>query len=439
MSFLTRRTGTSPPSTAVGERAERGQDSQDSAAPLPLEPPRREVPQLGADDVPRVYSVLIADDAKATRQALVELLDDTGDLMCVAAVGDANAAVAQAAHFQPDIALLDVCMPGGGGLAAAQGIREVSPRTQLLAYSAASDRASVVQMLRGGARGYLVKGAPAQDLIDGLRRCGDGATALSEGLSEYLIAEMGELGQAERAFSEAAKARYDRFTKLLEPGAIRPLYQPVVHLRSGCVVGYEALTDFGNEPLSSTEDIFREAHNVGLGVELELHTARVAVAGFLDEASRPGSTYLAVNASPGLLYRPALLEALSELPPDRVIVEITEQRQFDSYDQLRETVCLVHERGFRVAVDDTGSGFAGLQRLVDVHPEIVKLDRALTSQIDTDPPRRALVAAMRHFADEMGITVVAEGIEREEQLVVLRDIGVDCGQGYLLGRPAPLC
>jgi EAL domain-containing protein (putative c-di-GMP-specific phosphodiesterase class I) len=92
----------------------------------------------------------------------------------------------------------------------------------------------------------------------------------------------------------------------------------------------------------------------------------------------------------------------------------------------------------RVAVDDTGSGFAGLQRLVDVRPEIVKLDRALTGQVDTDPPRRALVGAIRQFADDMGITVIAEGIEREEQLVVLRDMGVDCGQGYLLGRPAAL-
>jgi EAL domain-containing protein (putative c-di-GMP-specific phosphodiesterase class I) len=159
---------------------------------------------------------------------------------------------------------------------------------------------------------------------------------------------------------------------------------------------------------------------------------------FSPEMSRSQQTYLAVNASPGLLYRPALLEVLSRLPAERVVVEITEQRQFDSYDQLRETVRLVHERGMRVAVDDTGSGFASLQRLVDVRPEIVKLDRTLISQIDGDAPRRALVTALRHFADDMGITVVAEGIEREEQLVVLRDIGVDCGQGYLLGRPAPL-
>jgi EAL domain-containing protein (putative c-di-GMP-specific phosphodiesterase class I) len=304
----------------------------------------------------------------------------------------------------------------------------------VLAYSAAADRSTVVQMLRSGARGYLLKGAPAQDVIDGLVRCAEGATALSDGLSDHLIAEMGELGRAERAFGAAARARYDRLQQLLQPGASTSVYQPVVNLQTGETAGYEALTDFGEGP-SSTEDIFREAHEVGLGVELELHTAHLAVAGFRAELSRSPSRYLAVNASPGLLYRPALLEVLSGLPAERVVVEITEQRQFDSYDQLRDAVCLVHERGMRVAVDDTGSGFAGLQRLVDVRPEIVKLDKAITSEIDSDAPRRALVAAIRHFADDMGITIVAEGIEREDQLRVLREMGVDCGQGYLLGRP----
>jgi EAL domain-containing protein (putative c-di-GMP-specific phosphodiesterase class I)/FixJ family two-component response regulator len=389
-------------------------------------------------DKPRVFTVLVADDAAATRDGLVELLAETSDLVCVAATPDARSAISQAGRYQPDVALLDVFMPGGGGLAAALGIREVSPRTRVLAYSAASDRYSVVQMLRSGARGYLVKGGPAQDLLDGLRRCAEGATALSEGLSGHLIAEMGELGRAERACTAAAKARYESLARLLEPGASIAKYQPVVFLRTGQLAGYEALADFTNFPESTTEEVFRDAHQVGLGVELELHTARLAVAGFKEQLERRKEAYLAVNASPGLLYRPALLEVLAELPSDRVIVEITEQRQFESYDQLRETVCLVHERGMRVAVDDMGSGYAGLQRLVDVQPEVVKLDRALTSEVDADPSRRALVTAMRHFADDMGITIVAEGIEREEQLVVLRDLGVDCGQGYLLGRPAPL-
>ena len=292
-------------------------------------------------------------------------------------------------------------------------------------------------LLRSGASGYLLKGASAQDVIDGLVHCAEGATALSEGLSEHLVAEMGELGQAERASGAAARARYEGLAGLLLPGAATPVYQPVVYLHGGDVAGYEALTDFGEGP-SSTEDIFREAHEVGLGVELELHTARLAVAGFRVEMERSPGLYLAVNASPGLLYRPALLEVLSELPAEQVVVEVTEQRQFDSYDQLRDAVQLVHERGMRVAVDDTGSGFAGLQRLVDVGPEIVKLDKAITNEIDSDAPRRALVAAIRHFADDMGITIVAEGIERPEQLRVLREIGVDCGQGYLLGRARPL-
>ena len=385
----------------------------------------------------RAYTVLIADDAAATRRALVELLGETPRLVCVAAVGDAEAAVAEARRCQPDLALLDVLMPGGGGLAAAVSIREVSPNTRVLAYSAAADRSTVVRMLRSGASGYLLKGTSAEDVIDGLVRCAEGATTLSEGLSQHLVAEMGELGRAERAFGAAAKAGHERLQKLLRPGASTSVYQPVVYLQTGEVAGYEALTDFDEGPVS-TEDIYREAHEVGLGVELELHTARLAVTGFRAELARSPGQYLAVNASPGLLYRPALLEVLSELPAERVVVEITEQRQFDSYDQLRDTVCLVHERGMRVAVDDTGSGFAGLQRLVDVRPEIVKLDKAITSEIDTDAPRQALVGAIRHFADDMGITIVAEGIERREQLRVLREMGIDCGQGYLLGRPRRL-
>jgi EAL domain-containing protein (putative c-di-GMP-specific phosphodiesterase class I)/FixJ family two-component response regulator len=388
-----------------------------------------------------VYTVLVADDSAVTREALVELLSETAGLLCVAAVADSGAAIAQAAQWQPDVAVLDVVMPGGGGLAAVLGIKEVSPRTRVLAFSAASDRASVVQMLRSGANGYLVKGSPAADILDGLHRCAAGATALSEGLSRHLVAEMADLGQAERESSAAAKARYERLARLLEPGASVPTYQPVVRLSGGEVVGYEALTAFREEDRRppSTEDIFSEAHQVGLGVELELHTARLAVEGFQVELQRSPSTYLAVNASPGLLYRPALLDVLGTLPPERVVVEITEQRQFESYGQLCEMVSVVHERGMRVAVDDVGSGFAGLQRLVDVRPEIVKLDRGLIRQVDVDPTRCALVAAIRQFADDLGITVVAEGVERHEQLDALRDMGVHCGQGYLLGRPARLC
>ena len=205
--------------------------------------PGTDLPTPDLSGGPRPYTVLIADDAAATRRVLVELLGDTSDLICVAAVGDANAAVSEAARYRPDVALLDVMMPGGGGLSAAAGIREVSPQTRMLAYSASSDRASVIQMLRSGARGYLVKGAPALDLIDGLRRCANGYTALSEGLSEHLVVEMGELGRAEQADSAAAKARYERFLKLLEPGGSTPTYQPVVNLRTGGLAGYEALTE----------------------------------------------------------------------------------------------------------------------------------------------------------------------------------------------------
>ncbi|MGC8628453.1 MAG: response regulator [Acidimicrobiales bacterium] len=236
-------------------------------------------------------SVLVADDAPGTLQALVELLDDTPDISCVAAVDDAQAAISAAAHYQPDVALLDVRMPEGGGLGAALGIREVSPRTKLLAYSAASDRGSVVQMLRSGALGYVIKGTPATQLLNALRRCAAGETVLSEGLSGHLVTEMIEQGRTERLFAAAAQARYERVSQLLEPGATAPSYQPIVCLQTGEVVGYEALAHFSSQPLARTEEVFAEAHKVGLGAELELHAAMLAVDGFALELQSSDSTW----------------------------------------------------------------------------------------------------------------------------------------------------
>jgi EAL domain-containing protein (putative c-di-GMP-specific phosphodiesterase class I) len=90
----------------------------------------------------------------------------------------------------------------------------------------------------------------------------------------------------------------------------------------------------------------------------------------------------------------------------------------------------------RLAVDDAGSGYAGLQHLLEIQPDIMKLDIALVRSVDVDPGRRALIASMITFAHKTGCTVLAEGIETQAELDTLRALGVTLGQGYLLGRPA---
>ena len=213
--------------------------------------------------------------------------------------------------------------------------------------------------------------------------------------------------------------------------------QPVVDLRSGAVVGAEALSRFTSAEGAAQrpEQVFTDARSSGIGVELE----RAAIASALPLLrGMPAGTYLAVNASAEALLDEGTRELLLSAAPDRLVVEITEHDPVSDYDALTACTDALRARGVRVAVDDAGAGFASLQHVLHLVPDIVKLDIAFVRGIDTDPARRAVARALVGFASELGSTVVAEGVERSSELTVLRDLGVEHGQGYLLGRPGPM-
>jgi EAL domain-containing protein (putative c-di-GMP-specific phosphodiesterase class I) len=119
----------------------------------------------------------------------------------------------------------------------------------------------------------------------------------------------------------------------------------------------------------------------------------------------------------------------------KIVLEITEHLPVASYTELMEALADLRTR-VRLAVDDAGSGYAGLQHLLEIKPDIMKLDIALVRTVDHDPGRHALIASMITFARETDCIVLAEGIETSEELEALCALGVDLGQGYLLGRPA---
>ncbi|WP_432486098.1 EAL domain-containing protein [Kineococcus esterisolvens] len=211
--------------------------------------------------------------------------------------------------------------------------------------------------------------------------------------------------------------------------------QPIVDVRTGAVVGAEALSRFTGEDgyPRGPEQVFADARSAGAGVQLE----RAAVASALALLpGLPAGTYLSVNASAEALMDPATREVLLASQPERVVVEVTEHDPVIDYAALAESTAELRAGGLRLAVDDAGSGFASLQHVLHLSPDVVKLDIAFVRGIDADPARRAVARALVGFATEVGSTMVAEGVERTAELSVLRELGVHCAQGYLLGRPA---
>lgn len=254
---------------------------------------------------------------------------------------------------------------------------------------------------------------------------------------EYVVTTMSDVTRqhdAELAELHSFRLRFNRIQEVLEAGGPRMVFQPIVELGTGRVVGVEALARFPHAGNGAPDGWFADAAEVGLGVELELSAVRAAL---LELDRFPSDIYLALNVSPQAVSAPALRDILNNCDGSRVLLELTEQSDVHDYDRLVAALDDLQCLGARLAVDDTGAGFASLQRIINLKPNVIKLDRALVTGIDADPARRALASAMLAFGREIGATVVAEGIENARENTVVRRLGVRYGQGFHLGRPSP--
>jgi EAL domain-containing protein (putative c-di-GMP-specific phosphodiesterase class I) len=210
--------------------------------------------------------------------------------------------------------------------------------------------------------------------------------------------------------------------------------QPIVRLDSGALVGAEALARFPSPPVQGPDRWFAEAYAAGLGAQLELAAARKAI-NLLDEL--PPHAYLSVNIGPEVLATTEFMDLVRSADAERLVIELTEHFAVEDYERLRAALCGLRRAGARLAIDDTGAGFASLAHILKLSPEIIKLDRGLARGIDADPVRRALAAALVDFAHQTGAQVVAEGLETDAELATVRELGIHLGQGYLLGKPGP--
>jgi EAL domain-containing protein (putative c-di-GMP-specific phosphodiesterase class I)/CheY-like chemotaxis protein len=378
--------------------------------------------------------VLVADDDAVMRDTLADVVRSDADLELVAAASDAQEAVELTHLHRPDVALLDVMMPGGGGPRAAREIRAASPGTRVVALSAFDERGAVLEMLQAGAAGYLVKGASVEEILEGIRRAARGEAPLSSGVAADVIEEL--TGRLEQEAGEAERRRLaiERIRGVLEGDRLAVVFQPIFDLADGRIVGVEALARFSAEPHRGPDAWFAEAVSVGLSVDLELKAVITALEHF---RSLPEGAYLSLNVSPHTIVSGRLAKVLAGAPLDRIVLEITEHAPVADYNALADVLRPFRTAGGRVAVDDAGAGFASLSHIVRLAPDVIKLDVTLTGGIHADRTRRALAAALISFAREIGAVIVAEGVETQDELDALCGLGVPQGQGHHLARPLP--
>jgi len=368
---------------------------------------------------------MIADDEETVRDVLLSLLKTDDEISVVGAGQDADEAIAIAVSERPDVALLDVRMPRGGGPRAAREITRLSPGTEVIALSADDDPKDVRTMLRAGAGSYLVKGDGTEDIVELIHRSVEGP----DGRPHAAALQVPSV----RPFVNRERRR--RIEALVRGEGVDIVYQPIFDLRDGRPVGAEALCRFAVTALGGPAAWFEEAADLGLGVELEMTAIRLAVAA-LDVLD--ADLTLAVNASPEACCSPELRELVGSIEAERLVLEITEHAPVADYGRLLSALAPLRERGVQLAIDDTCSGYASLRHVLHLRPDTIKLDITLTRGIETDPARRALVEAIVGFAPSVGAEVLAEGIETVQHLHALTMSGVALGQGYYLGRPAPL-
>ncbi|GII25293.1 EAL domain-containing protein [Planosporangium mesophilum] len=229
---------------------------------------------------------------------------------------------------------------------------------------------------------------------------------------------------------------WDRALAAVVAGADQPtlVAQPIIDLANSRIAGFETLSRFSGEPEASPDVWFAEADRLGYAAEL---TARVVHRALALRTTLPPNTFLTVNVEPHLVSHPVVREALyAGGGLERIVVELTEHIQASDVRVLHATLDEIRAAGGLVAVDDAGTGYAGLGQLLSIRPDIVKLDRELITGIDSDPTRRALVQLLGDLSARMDCWLLAEGVETLAELQTLASMEVPLVQGWLLGRPA---
>jgi EAL domain-containing protein (putative c-di-GMP-specific phosphodiesterase class I)/CheY-like chemotaxis protein len=376
---------------------------------------------------PVAKRILVVDDDAAVLRATRTVLGREG--WSVTTAGGGHEAIAQLGEGAFDIVISDINMPGYGGLQVVRSVRECDADVPVILVTGDPSLESSIRALEYGAFRYLVKPVMTHELVEAVRQ---GFCLHDLARLKRRALDIGAAG-GEHRLGELT-ALDVRFSSALEKSWMA--YQPIIAWRERRVFGYEALLRSDDTLMNNPGDILDAAerlgriHELGRAVRSQVARAALSPVGLV--------TKFFVNLHSLDLNDDQLYSVKSPLSTvaDRVVLEITERASLHAVSDATRKVRGLKDLGFALAIDDLGAGYAGLNSFTLLEPRLVKLDMSLVRGIDGDPMRQQIVRSMRSLCDDLGMLVVAEGVETVAERDELVALGCDLFQGYLFGRPA---
>jgi EAL domain-containing protein (putative c-di-GMP-specific phosphodiesterase class I)/ActR/RegA family two-component response regulator len=395
----------------------------DNPTPSRRELVRKETPEPRAKETKGV--VLMVDDDAALLRSVSRVLATRGYDVTIATTGEE--AVTHIENRRFDVVLSDISMPGMNGIQLLRKLRETDLLVPFVLVTGEPAISTAVEAIEYGAFRYLTKPL-GPDVLTAI---------IDKGVRYHRLARMKAraaeiLGQTaapgDRAGLEAS------FESAIE--GLWIAYQPIVNVKSQSVFGYEALLRSTDTSLPHPGAIIDAAERLDQLDRLG-RTIRDRAAGPI--AAGPPGPLLFVNLHVDDLLDPTLANPESPLSriAKRVVLEITERAALERVGDVRPRIARLREMGFRIAVDDLGAGYAGLTSFAQLEPEVVKLDMSLIRGVDQSATKQKVVRSMASLSHDMGMLVVAEGVETREERDTLIDLGCELLQGYLFAKPSP--